>query len=154
MSTIASATVCKKNELIVLLQKPVRNSRTWKLAPFEVVRVDLATGRMVTTAAPEDVRYVLSDGQTIWWMPQLDGIAGSPFVLDGRPVAMTAVLMRFPLSQGNITRINNSPRATGTGEMPCGRRATYNRSWNSSMGIGRKPKVLLSCRHSGPRIQS
>ena len=91
--SIASATIFK-NELILLLgpnDSGYSTGHKMAPAPFqvaEVIRVNLTTGRRGVSAPPSNVRHVLSDGETLWWLPQDSLTRTRPFVWQGRPVAM------------------------------------------------------------------
>jgi len=78
---IGSVAVCK-DELIVLLGYP----GPWRTV--ELVHMNLKTGRMTKSAVLPNVRHVLSDGETIWYVTEDDLDVGRPFIWQGRPVAM------------------------------------------------------------------
>jgi hypothetical protein len=87
--TFASGTVCE-DELIVLLKTEVQQyllGSTWT-DPSEVLHINLRTGRISSSPAPSEARHVLSDGHTLWWLPELPRSEEPPFLLEGRPFAL------------------------------------------------------------------
>ena len=82
---VRSTTVCK-DELIVLAN--IGLDIDSKQAPTDLIRFNLRTGQATTSPAPEGVRYVLSDGNQLWWLRGDKRITNSPCIWDGRPTVL------------------------------------------------------------------
>ena|GEM_PF-5315269 len=80
-----SGTVCK-GELFILLRKSGRDRSQGVV--IELIRVNLRHGQIATCPVAQDVRHVLSDGDTLWYLPH-DVRVTQPFLWGGRPVAIT-----------------------------------------------------------------
>jgi len=90
---IRSATVYK-DELIVLANNGLNIDSTQP--PTDLIRFNLRTGNASTSPAPEGVRYVLSDGNRLWWLPEDKDVRDPPWILDDHP---TALVSHYPLYQ-------------------------------------------------------
>ena len=90
---VLSTTVCK-DELIVLAH--IGRSINAMPSPMALIRFNLQTGQVSTSPPPKEVRYVLSDGSRLWWLPEDNDVRDPPWILDDHP---TALVSHYPLFQ-------------------------------------------------------
>lgn len=80
---LQSGVVCGDELIALFATSPLKSEES-----CQVLRCNLKTGSIdYGKSAPPDVRFVLSDGQQIWWLPAYSSPI-SPFLWEGRPVAL------------------------------------------------------------------
>lgn len=74
------------DELLVLLAGPKGKAKDY-VEPFQLLRCDLRSGSISVSKAPPGVRYLLSDGKTLWQLPAYTEKT-IPFLWERKPSAI------------------------------------------------------------------
>ena len=81
-----TAAVCR-NEIVVMTSDASPSADASR--PRDVVHFDLQNGRISRESVSSDVKYILSDGNSLWFLPQFNERTDlRTFVLNGRPAAI------------------------------------------------------------------